>query len=43
MKTHKRVLLSLSLLLAITAFARTDLLERVIVRVNGDMVTQSVF
>jgi parvulin-like peptidyl-prolyl isomerase len=43
MKPPKPVLLSLSLLLALPPFARAELLERVIVRVNGDIVTQSEF
>src|SRR5262245_29890538 len=43
MKPLKPVLLSLSLALPLGALARADLVERVIVRVNGDIVTQSEF
>ena len=43
MKPPKPVLLSLSLLLAVPPFASAELVERVIVRVNGDIVTQSEF
>jgi peptidyl-prolyl cis-trans isomerase SurA len=43
MKPPKPVLLSLSLLLALQPGAFAELLERVIVRVNGDIVTQSEF
>ena len=43
MKPLKRILLTLSLALALGALARADLVERVIVRVNGDIVTQSEF
>jgi parvulin-like peptidyl-prolyl isomerase len=43
MKPPKPVLLSLSLLVALQPFAGAELLERVIVRVNGDIVTQSEF
>ena len=43
MKPPKPVLLSLSLLVALQPFAGAELVERVIVRVNGDIVTQSEF
>jgi parvulin-like peptidyl-prolyl isomerase len=43
MKPLKRILLTLSLAPALAALARADLVERVIVRVNGDIVTQSEF
>jgi parvulin-like peptidyl-prolyl isomerase len=43
MKPLKPILLTLSLPLALGALARADLVERVIVRVNGDIVTQSEF
>lgn len=43
MKPLKPSLLSLSLALTLGALARADLVERVIVRVNGDIVTQSEF
>ena len=43
MKPPKPVLLSLSLLLGLQPLLRADLVERVIVRVNGDIVTQSEF
>jgi peptidyl-prolyl cis-trans isomerase SurA len=43
MKPPKPVLLSLSLLLGLQPNLRADLVERVIVRVNGDIVTQSEF
>jgi parvulin-like peptidyl-prolyl isomerase len=43
MKPLKRILPTLSLALALGALARADLVERVIVRVNGDIVTQSEF
>ena len=43
MKPLKRILLTLSLAPALGALARADLVERVIVRVNGDIVTQSEF
>ena len=43
MKPLKPLLLSLSLASTLGALARADLVERVIVRVNGDIVTQSEF
>ena len=43
MKPPKPVLLSLSLFVALQPFAGAELVERVIVRVNGDIVTQSEF
>lgn len=43
MKPPKPVLLSLSLLVALPPAIGAELLERVIVRVNGDIVTQSEF
>jgi peptidyl-prolyl cis-trans isomerase SurA len=43
MKPPKPLLLSLSLLVALQPYLRAELLERVIVRVNGDIVTQSEF
>ncbi|MET0554753.1 MAG: peptidyl-prolyl cis-trans isomerase [Vicinamibacteria bacterium] len=43
MKPPKPVLLSLSLLVALPPFTTAELVERVIVRVNGDIVTQSEF
>ncbi|HET9314973.1 MAG TPA: peptidyl-prolyl cis-trans isomerase, partial [Vicinamibacteria bacterium] len=43
MKPLKRTLLTLSLAAGLAALARADLVERVIVRVNGDIVTQSEF
>lgn len=43
MKPPKPVLLSLSLLVGLQPFAGAELVERVIVRVNGDIVTQSEF
>lgn len=43
MKPPKPVLLVLSLALPLGALARAELVERVIVRVNGDIVTQSEF
>jgi parvulin-like peptidyl-prolyl isomerase len=43
MKPLKPILLTLSLALTLGALARADLVERVIVRVNGDIVTQSDF
>jgi peptidyl-prolyl cis-trans isomerase SurA len=43
MKPLKPFLLTLSLALPLGALARADLVERVIVRVNGDIVTQSEF
>jgi len=43
MKPLKPILLTLSLALPLGALARADLVERVIVRVNGDIVTQSEF
>jgi peptidyl-prolyl cis-trans isomerase SurA len=43
MKPLKPILLTLSLALPLWGTARADLVERVIVRVNGDIVTQSEF
>ncbi len=43
MKPLKPILLTLSLASTLGALARADLVERVIVRVNGDIVTQSEF
>jgi parvulin-like peptidyl-prolyl isomerase len=43
MKPLKPILLALSLASTLGALARADLVERVIVRVNGDIVTQSEF
>jgi peptidyl-prolyl cis-trans isomerase SurA len=43
MKPLKPILLTLSLALPLGTLARADLVERVIVRVNGDIVTQSEF
>jgi parvulin-like peptidyl-prolyl isomerase len=43
MKPLKRILLTLSLAPGLAALAGADLVERVIVRVNGDIVTQSEF